>query len=157
MRASGPVAHARRDTRTAVPLLPAIPNIPSARGKPTTPSQTSQPKPEEQTRPSEPANATQEEQGAESPAAVSSPTKAISAPKSWADLVRSKANAAAAGALPNGSVTTNGGGAARAGSLVEALNQYDVGNDQKVPFLEPRGLINTGNMCYMNSVSNSVT
>ena len=39
-----------------------------------------------------------------------------------------------------------------ASSLVDALQDYNVSN-RKLSFLEPRGLVNTGNMCYMNSVS----
>jgi ubiquitin carboxyl-terminal hydrolase 10 len=38
--------------------------------------------------------------------------------------------------------------------LAEALIALDnAEEDSKVAFLEPRGLKNTGNMCYMNSVS----
>jgi ubiquitin carboxyl-terminal hydrolase 10 len=39
------------------------------------------------------------------------------------------------------------------GSLGEAIRAYSVGRAEKIAFIEPRGLINTGNMCYMNSVS----
>lgn len=38
-------------------------------------------------------------------------------------------------------------------SLAEAIQSYVVENNGKLDFLEPRGLTNTGNMCYMNSVS----
>ncbi|OAA80426.1 Peptidase C19, ubiquitin carboxyl-terminal hydrolase 2 [Akanthomyces lecanii RCEF 1005] len=42
---------------------------------------------------------------------------------------------------------------ANANSVAEAIRSYKVGGaDQMTVFLEPRGLINTGNMCYMNSV-----
>lgn len=37
-------------------------------------------------------------------------------------------------------------------SLAEAIHAYHVKHPEQIPFLEPRGLINTGNMCYMNSV-----
>lgn len=40
-----------------------------------------------------------------------------------------------------------------ASSLAEALADFRIASGQKLAFLEPRGLINTGNMCYMNSVS----
>jgi ubiquitin carboxyl-terminal hydrolase 10 len=40
-------------------------------------------------------------------------------------------------------------------SLAEALRVYQVSNSQKLAFLQPRCLINTGNMCYMNSVSST--
>ncbi|KAH6604605.1 ubiquitin thiolesterase [Trichoderma cornu-damae] len=39
-----------------------------------------------------------------------------------------------------------------ASSLAEAIRSYRVEGNGKTDFLEPRGLINTGNMCYMNSV-----
>lgn len=51
---------------------------------------------------------------------------------------------------------TNGFASIKAGSLADALTSYsvkDCGETTKVAFLEPRGLVNTGNMCYMNSVS----
>jgi len=59
------------------------------------------------------------------------------------------------------SAATNGGSASNstskkpsAESFAEALRSFDaVSNNSKVAFLEPRGLVNTGNMCYMNSVS----
>lgn len=85
--------------------------------------------------------------------------------KSWADLVRRNAKptaAAAAGAtgvstLSNGEALTNGfhagGAASKTASLGDALKQYSVQHDTTLSFLEPRGLVNTGNMCYMNSVS----
>jgi len=47
----------------------------------------------------------------------------------------------------------NGTGASNSGSLGDVLRSYTVESDNKIPFLEPRGLVNTGNMCYMNSVS----
>ncbi|XP_044717095.1 ubiquitin carboxyl-terminal hydrolase domain-containing protein [Hirsutella rhossiliensis] len=60
----------------------------------------------------------------------------------------------------NGSGTSNTTAAApssafsktNANSLAEAIREYQVGSVDKISFLEPRGLINTGNMCYMNSV-----
>jgi ubiquitin carboxyl-terminal hydrolase 10 len=41
------------------------------------------------------------------------------------------------------------------GSLAEALTAFRIEQDDQIstPFLEPRGLVNTGNMCFMNSVS----
>ncbi|KAL1842164.1 hypothetical protein VTJ49DRAFT_5937 [Mycothermus thermophilus] len=37
-------------------------------------------------------------------------------------------------------------------SLAQALQAYRAAAPEKLAFLEPRGLVNTGNMCYMNSV-----
>ncbi|KAI4189965.1 MAG: hypothetical protein L6R41_001073 [Letrouitia leprolyta] len=37
--------------------------------------------------------------------------------------------------------------------MVEALRAYDIESDNdRIVFIEPRGLVNTGNLCYMNSV-----
>jgi len=38
--------------------------------------------------------------------------------------------------------------------LASALHEFSATvRDGKLAFIEPRGLVNTGNMCYMNSVS----
>jgi len=81
------------------------------------------------------------------------------APKSWAELLRSKAAATAASAaapLVSGNVISNGVIAPKANSLADAVRLYDVNNESKISFLKPRGLVNTGNMCYMNSVSDAM-
>lgn len=49
--------------------------------------------------------------------------------------------------------TTGSFAKSNASSLAEALADFRIASGQKLAFLEPRGLINTGNMCYMNSVS----
>lgn len=64
--------------------------------------------------------------------------------------------------IPDGTAQGNGAGAvgvgvgsfakSNASSLAEALRAYRVNAGQKISFLEPRGLVNPGNMCYMNSV-----
>lgn len=75
------------------------------------------------------------------------------APKSWADLVRKQSAAATANAaavLP----VINGLAAPRNETVGEVLSDFNVAEaPSKVAFLRPRGLVNTGNMCYMNSVS----
>ena len=94
-----------------------------------------------------------------SEAAKSPPFKA--APKSWADLVRTMGpppNPGTPQAAQVGSGSTaqvNGFAPAKAGSLAEALSSYSVKESSgisKFGFLEPRGLVNAGNMCYMNAV-----
>ena len=50
---------------------------------------------------------------------------------------------------------TNGVLPTKTESLADALSSYSVESirdSSKISFLEPRGLVNTGNMCYMNSV-----
>jgi ubiquitin carboxyl-terminal hydrolase 10 len=82
--------------------------------------------------------------------------QAKTAPKSWADLVRSK-NASSFSQVQTSAIdglVTNG--ASKSTSLADILNNFSVrsNNDEgKLSFLKPRGLVNTGNMCYMNSVS----
>ncbi|KAL2071904.1 hypothetical protein VTL71DRAFT_13139 [Oculimacula yallundae] len=98
---------------------------------------------------STPDNAENEEVKEATPA-----PKAWSKPKMWAGLF----NPAAAGS--SAPLNESGPGSAtpavtksNAESLAEALRSFDaVKNDSKVAFLKPRGLVNTGNMCYMNSV-----
>ena len=108
-------------------------------------------------------------------AAAPAPAPAPAKPKSWANLFTKPAapvNTAAAAASAasaaqttvNGNATADASGAAagvvpgfvpKANSMAEAVQTYRVGTAEKIAFLEPRGLVNTGNMCYMNSVSPS--
>ncbi|EKD20930.1 putative ubiquitin carboxyl-terminal hydrolase 10 [Drepanopeziza brunnea f. sp. 'multigermtubi' MB_m1] len=79
--------------------------------------------------------------------------KAWATPKSWTGLF----NPAAASSQPisESGLATTAPGVVRtnAESLAEALRSFNaVTNNSKVTFLKPRGLVNTGNMCYMNSV-----
>lgn len=153
-------SHARKDTRTAVPIVPAIPNIPVAKAK-----SVASPQAEKTPEPAafetstadvveQPAAATASSEAQQEDAATSPPPKVT--PKSWADLVRIKSSSAAsAAAAVNGLTLPNGTTPSRANSLADALRQYNVENVERIPFLEPRGLVNTGNMCYMNSVSPS--
>lgn len=85
--------------------------------------------------------------------AVETTPAPLPAPKSWADLVRKQSAAATANAatvLP----VVNGLAAPRNETVGEVLSDFNVADaPSKVAFLRPRGLVNTGNMCYMNSVS----
>jgi ubiquitin carboxyl-terminal hydrolase 10 len=146
--------HVRRDTRTAV-AVPVIPGLAKAKQSPTaTKSQESATPQSEKSvgvideRKSEAAE-TSSTTGEEA-APITLPPK--QAPKSWADLVRSNVPPSAPGA-PNGVAAVNGVSLPKSASLADALKQYGVQNDSRLSFLEPRGLVNTGNMCYMNSVS----
>jgi ubiquitin carboxyl-terminal hydrolase 10 len=79
---------------------------------------------------------------------------AWSKPKVWSTVLApgaKPAQPASNGSLSAGSSTV---GKTNAEVLTEALKSFDaISNDSKVTFLEPRGLANAGNMCYMNSVS----
>jgi ubiquitin carboxyl-terminal hydrolase 10 len=106
----------------------------------------------------------------ESEASHAQSAQARAAPTSWANLfARPSAAGHAASSVVNGAVageaTVNGGStdaingnhlpasaASKANALAEVIRAYQVPKD-KISFLEPRGLINTGNMCYLNSVS----
>lgn len=140
----------KRDTKPTIPIVPAAPNTPKpARREAKDTSSVGSETPKSTT-------ATTEAETASTPAsdkAVKPASPARSAPKSWADLVRSKNAARPAGtsSFPDSNafaVQKSESLADVLGSLGEDVTQYS----DKVAFLEPRGLVNTGNMCYMNSV-----
>ncbi|KAK3115307.1 hypothetical protein LTR53_005486 [Teratosphaeriaceae sp. CCFEE 6253] len=154
--------HARRDTRTAI-AVPNIPGLPKPKSSPpATDKQAVLPEApiEQATPPADdlPAQAGEQQQeevveqiaDAEEAAATIPPVKAV--PKSWADLVRIKAAPGKSAAQTNGASTTNGIQPPKSASLADALRQYSVQSDASLSFLEPRGLVNTGNMCYMNAI-----
>jgi hypothetical protein len=90
---------------------------------------------------------------AEQATVITPPPNAWAKPKAWAGLFN-PATASSAASSNGGNTTASSFGKSNAESLAEALRSFDaVSNDTKVAFLEPRGLVNTGNMCYMNSVS----
>lgn len=79
---------------------------------------------------------------------------AWSKPKLWAGLFNPGAVTSVAAPSESGQATTSSFGKTNAESLAEALRSFNAtSTESKVAFLEPRGLVNTGNMCYMNSVS----
>lgn len=75
-------------------------------------------------------------------------------PKSWADLVRKQSASTSSTVNVNNNIpVVNGISAPKTESLGEVLGELSVADaPSKVVFLEPRGLVNSGNMCYMNSV-----
>ena len=146
--------HVRRDTRTAV-AIPIIPGL--ARAKASSPSaekmqESVTPKSEK----SAPSTDEQKSETAETLSTSASDTATVTmppklAPMSWAAMARRNAPASSAG-IPQGGAVVNGVSLPKSASLADALKQYSVQNDTRLSFLEPRGLVNTGNMCYMNSV-----
>ncbi len=89
---------------------------------------------------------------AENAATVVSPP---APPKSWANLFRSsntQASSVASAASDHASVAS---GTGKSETLSDVLNEISSIPEApgKISFLKPRGLVNTGNMCYMNSVS----
>ncbi|KAL4748007.1 hypothetical protein BDW72DRAFT_162357 [Aspergillus terricola var. indicus] len=147
-------ARQSKGSKAAVPVVPVVPVIPV----PNTPrrdkcdtgsSETPKSASEVTNTPAEKPVAAAEEP------AESKPVEAVkpAAPKSWADLVRNKnlARNAASQSAPSGVVN----GVVKSQSVADVI--LNLGDDvsqysDKVTFLEPRGLVNTGNMCYMNSV-----
>ncbi|EAS37112.3 ubiquitin C-terminal hydrolase [Coccidioides immitis RS] len=127
-----------------VPIMPATPHL-SKQGQQTTGSATDNTKPIESVQPSQ-STADQQDLKATPPPR--------SQPKSWADLVRTKKPTSGS----DDAVSTSGvGGLApsKSESLVDVINSLASEADlysNKIAFVEPRGLVNTGNMCYMNSV-----
>jgi ubiquitin carboxyl-terminal hydrolase 10 len=85
----------------------------------------------------------------------SKPASPPAPPKSWADLVRSKTVPKPSSTASAASQLANGLGPAKNETLSDVLNTIEVTATHtaaKIAFLKPRGLVNTGNMCYMNSV-----
>ena len=168
-KASGPSKNPHRPAVPLLPIIPVIPNIPSrpsqrmSQSAASGASQLTDAKADIDQSVSvpeivDPVNAetsstTSEQTFTATPPPVKAP------PKSWADLVRTKASSAA---LPTPSLNsgttgrTNGFAVSKADSLSDVLSSFNVDSrddDTKIAFLEPRGLVNTGNMCYMNAVS----
>lgn len=146
--------HTRTTTKPAVPLIPIRPAKPASVTSATQKSVKSAAGDKEEPKKTEEATTSAQEPSAgteETPKA--SPPKPAP-PKSWAELLRAKAAPAATQApvVPNGVTSTNGASVPKSNSLANVLASFSVDSDKKLSLLEPRGLVNTGNLCYMNSV-----
>ncbi|KAI0164438.1 cysteine proteinase [Hypoxylon sp. FL1284] len=165
-------------SRPAVPAVPIVATVPKASPKeskapPNAEIKATEGKPAAQ---QTTAAASAEPSQAESqPESAPAPTPAKAAPKLWTGLFARPVPAASpsagatgagtvgqsappANAVTDGAVQSDGGSGpvsftkSNSNSLAEALRTYRVDGGEKIAFLEPRGLINPGNMCYMNSV-----
>ena len=133
-----------------VPIIPAMPTSPVAARKAHRDSVTSAQSKAE----SDVAAPVVPEQDDKPESTVDSAPAPPPAPKSWADLVRkqSLANGTSAGTATSLPVV-NGLAPPRNENLGDVLGEINIAEaPSKVAFLRPRGLVNTGNMCYMNSV-----
>lgn len=157
--------------RPAVPAIPIVPAVPAVSPKDVKPA----------TRPvavgeeSAMAAASQSDDNTASTVTVgredpeSAETKPAAAPapagpKLWTGLFAKTAAAAsaaaaasgpngvAAGAADSGSSAPAGFTQSKSNSMGDALRAYQVDGAEKVQFLEPRGLSNIGQICYLNSV-----
>ncbi|KAL2157648.1 hypothetical protein VTH06DRAFT_5129 [Thermothelomyces fergusii] len=163
--------------KPAVPAVPLVPALPKASPKEAKPSSAAVEKAAPAKAQAAVASAERPAEAAK-PAGVSTdgsaevaqpaPAPAWSKPKLWTGLFSKSGSsaastssaAAAAHAQTNGNaaegstVVLGPGGFAKANanSLAQALQAYRPGTPDRLAFLEPRGLVNTGNMCYMNSV-----
>jgi ubiquitin carboxyl-terminal hydrolase 10 len=86
--------------------------------------------------------------------AIDAAAQAPAAPKSWANLFKPNDIRATLSANPESKAGSTVSGAGKNATLSDVLNDMNapIETPTTVSFLEPRGLVNTGNMCYMNSV-----
>ncbi|OAX80749.1 hypothetical protein ACJ72_04915 [Emergomyces africanus] len=146
-----------RPAVSIVPVVPIIPSSPStAKQPPASPAKNTPetPKPDgSQTTDNAPLSAASAESTAITQDTPKLTPPARAPPKSWADLVRTKVPAST---VASSSLTGIGGlGVSKGESLFDVINNLSSNAEQhrdKIAFIEPRGLVNTGNMCYMNSI-----
>lgn len=150
--------------RPVVPVLPAVPILPPS---PTVVRSTHRDSSvSTQSKQSEPAQPSVERTETTGPASSeASETQSVSQdaapvvsppapPKSWANLFRSNDSRTGSATATNPKAASTASGAGRSETLSDILHDVNsvVEAPSKIAFLKPRGLVNTGNMCYMNSV-----
>lgn len=161
-----PTQTAKSNTKAAIPAVPIVPVLPKGSPKQTKVASTEKLGGEQTKEPASSEDNVGTEPAPEvKPEPTPAPVKA--APKSWAAMFAPSATSAPTtarapssavnGAKPSDTTPANAAAVAgfaksNASSQAEAIKNFQVNTGAKIPFLEPRGLINTGNMCYMNSV-----
>lgn len=170
--ASKTVKAATRSAVPAVPVVPVVPVLPRTSPKHAKTSSSAS-KIEAVVKSADPTSPTKvvTEVAAPEPAPQKTliPPRPAPVRKSWADMVSKSSSAPSNSEEPAGnsevhangkitpSVSANGFGKSGAAPVGEAIAAYRVAETGgKRSFLEPRGLKNTGNLCYMNSVSPSL-
>ncbi|KIW92592.1 uncharacterized protein Z519_06439 [Cladophialophora bantiana CBS 173.52] len=149
--------------RPVGPVLPAVPVLPSspsaARSSHRDSVVSTQSKLSESAQPSveitEPQSTSPDASEAKPISETAAPSvSAPPPPKSWANLFKSNdLRTGPSAALPSKAASTISG-TAKSETLSDVLNDMNsiVEAPTQISFLKPRGLVNTGNMCYMNSV-----
>jgi ubiquitin carboxyl-terminal hydrolase 10 len=98
-----------------------------------------------------------EEVEAEESKSAAAPINAWATKRSWTAILKPAAATPAEAQNESNKPGVLSIGQPSAESLAEALKSFSVAStESKVAFLKPRGLVNSGNMCYMNSVSPGV-
>lgn len=150
-RPSG-ASHVRTATIPAIPLVPIKPAKPASITSVTQKSAKSNTVDKEDSKKTEesvPAIAEETANEQDKPKVSAAPK-----PSTWAALLRPKPGSAPVQqpTVPNGITTTAPLPVAKSNTLADALTSFSVNSEKKISFLEPRGLVNSGNLCYMNSI-----
>lgn len=149
---------ATKSQRTAVPAVPVVRSIPKSQSKDTTsttPQKVKEEIPEEpKSTPSVVTNGYDVNEPISQEIKATPPApKAWATPRAWTGLFGSSGAPSAPSVVGGSQNESSGFGKKNTESLAEALRSFNAGaKASKISFLKPRGLVNTGNMCYMNSV-----
>jgi ubiquitin carboxyl-terminal hydrolase 10 len=149
-----PVA-SKQSQKSTVPVVPAIPKAVPREAPKVASEDNVEEKPKTVVEEGEEVTKAEPEQSVTEEVKETAAPKAWTTPKLWTGLFNPAAVTSTAASSESGLAAANPGfNKTNSESLAEALRSFAaVSPDSKVAFLEPRGLVNTGNMCYMNSVS----